>query len=276
MALMLTDEEYHQLPSLLIDEGKHSRFKLMKSSQKYYLLKEFIRFNSSSDVLDQLSYLLDGKVIENSGYPLSSFKVSGKLLGYICAFYGNAYSFSKVIEDHLPFFSFDAKKKALLDTVKQLQEFHQNGFIFSDIRLSNHLMDKDGGHLVDFEDSLRKGEEQVKNLTYYFYHQEEKTLKKNLSSQNEDRRRQALVGSSLLLDTNLEYQMYALKDNSLLLSEYFSMDESLEKMMQEVFFSSNVPYFDAYLEVFKDPLKNQYNGRKINRKIEKQLIKWYR
>ena len=48
-------------------------------------------------------------------------------------------------------FSIEEKIKACIDISKQLDEFHSYGMCFNDIQSGNLLIDKNGGHLIDFD-----------------------------------------------------------------------------------------------------------------------------
>ena len=197
------------------------------------------------------------------------------MIGYLCSWFQNAYSFAYAGTTNLPAFTLAEKQQAVLDTTAQLKAFHQNGFIVGDVRGANHLIDKTGGHLIDFEDSFVVGDEKICNAPFYFYHEENKTLAINLATQEEDCRKQNLIHIGFLLGVELEYPMYALRENALLLSDAFGVDKALQAIAQEIFFGEHPPYFDAYLPFFQDEEKNQYEGKKIHKKIQKELIKWY-
>ncbi len=275
MSVGIEKEEYMDLPDLPYDEGRHSKFKLYHYNNEPHLIKEFVRKDGLKEAKEQVRRLVQAPQVKNTAYPIDTVKVSGKIIGYICTWYYQAYSHSYVLSTNIPNFNQEQKEKAVLDTTKQLKEFHQNGFILSDVRLANHLIDKNGGHLIDFEDTLVAGCEKVTPAPFYFFHLENGLLVKNPSSQEEDRRKQALTHISFLLNVNLEYVMHQLQQQSFHLIDCFRKEPMMQEIMKDLFYEKNIPYFTDYLPIFHDADKNKTYGKKLDRQIQKELLREY-
>ena len=52
-------------------------------------------------------------------------------------------------------FTHKERLKATLDCTNQLKELHNKGYLLNDIALTNQLIDKDGGHLIDFDSATK-------------------------------------------------------------------------------------------------------------------------
>ena len=53
-------------------------------------------------------------------------------------------------------FTHKERLKASIDCTRQLKELHNKGFFLNDIALSNSHIDKDGGHLIDFDSATKR------------------------------------------------------------------------------------------------------------------------
>ena len=276
MSISYSKEQYHAISDIYFEAGKRSSFKQLIQPNQSYLIKEFRQGKNNQKAVEELHSLLEKRPIDGSGYPIDQVEVEGEMIGYLCSYFPMSYTYSYAINTNVPRFSFMDKIKAVKDTTEQLKRFHDYGYIWNDVRLANHLIDGKGGHIIDFEESLKKGQEQVSLVFTYFYHMEDGVWKKNASSQIEDRRKQALCESCLLLNVDFENALHHLQENTPLLNSYFEIDKALKEVMDEIFFASDIPYFDQYLPIFQDPEKNAYNGVKMKKKMKKKLPPYYK
>ena len=69
-------------------------------------------------------------------------------------YYPHSHTFDYIINRDM--FTHSERLKASTDCTIQLKELHNKGFFLNDIALSNSLIDKDGGHLIDFDSATKR------------------------------------------------------------------------------------------------------------------------
>lgn len=98
-----------------------------------------------------LDYLMMFPLVTGSAYPKDIVIEDGCFVGYTADYYKNCCEFGSWGTYN---YSFDEKIKAIRDVDFQLKELHDRNVIFHDINNCNLLIDKNGGHLIDFEDVI--------------------------------------------------------------------------------------------------------------------------
>ena len=136
----ITKEEYESLEKLFDSRTAEFRRKDNLLFKNYYFLTEKIK--------DNLEYLINKHYILGSGIPIDEFFIDDSFKGVIINYFKDAVSFSKASS-----FSVEEKVKACNDISRQLNDLHSYGMCFNDIQCDNLLIDKDGGHLIDFDSS---------------------------------------------------------------------------------------------------------------------------
>ncbi len=136
----LSEEEYSGLEKLFDSRTAEFRKKGNLLFKNYYFLKMVTK--------DNLEYLINNIYILGSGIPIDEFFVNDRFKGIVTKYFKDAVSFSKASS-----FSIEEKVKACNDISRQLNELHSYGMCFNDIQCDNLLIDKDGGHLIDFDSS---------------------------------------------------------------------------------------------------------------------------
>lgn len=274
MAVELTSNAYKLLNVVRFKEGKHSSFKVCEYNKEEYLIKEFQQRNDRDlPYLErQIETLLKASPIPESGYPLELVKVDGKTIGYLCLGFPGTFSHSYVVTTSFPKYTLEERKKSAVDTTGQLKELHERGFIWHDVRLSNHLLDRKGGHIIDFEDSLP-----VENMEFIppamvnFYHYEGTNAVVNSPSFTEDKRKQILSHLSLLLNVDLEHSVYELGEEAYRLLSCLNENQEIEEVATEMFYSNDLPYFDAYLSAFTNPSELKRYGKRVHKNLKKVI-----
>lgn len=239
-------------------EGAFGFLATYKSLPKGTVIKVL---NSESNLKRRnIKRLLRGNFIENSGYPLDYYSVDEHFRGFIMLYFDKALTFEEEIKN--AHFTHREKMKAAIDCARQLKQLHKQGFLFNDIALSNQLIDKDGGHLVDF-DAVTKGQNETSVETHYDLILGGTKLS---SSYNLDRLYQAITNLSLLYGIDLEEIIIKMpniksiigifkenKDIYYLLESYLSND-------------NNSPYFDVLEKSLQDENRILVESAKIYRK----------
>ncbi len=269
--ISLSQEEYDSFSPILFEEGQHSKFRCFFVNQKGFLLKEFQgKEEEIPRKKEQIHNLLQVSSIEGSAYPIALFSVEEKKFGYLCPFFYGSSSFQFIINHSQPTYSFLEKKKAIEMTTTQLKKFHQKGIVLNDIRLSNHLIEKNGGHFIDFEDSILEDSSSFPPSLYHFYSIENSKIIPNKPSFNEDRRKEALCALSLFfhIDFDFLFYSYGSEAQEFLLS-CVEKESIYSEMIKEICFSSSVPYFDSYLPFFQEERKVNKTAKKIAVKIKR-------
>lgn len=98
-----------------------------------------------------LDYLMMFPLIEGCAYPKDIVIENGFFAGYTADYYKDSCEFGSWGTYN---YSFDEKIKAIRDVDFQLKELHDRNVIFHDINNCNLLIDKNGGHIIDFEDVI--------------------------------------------------------------------------------------------------------------------------
>ena len=135
----LTKEEYYNLDLACVSRTAELRRK------DEFLLKKYVY--SDPLVKSKFDYLLFFPHIEGSGELLDKLFINNLYQGIV----------TKEFKDAVPFsngkcFSIREKSKACLDIDKQLTTLHSYNMCFNDIHSDNLLIDKSGGHLIDFDE----------------------------------------------------------------------------------------------------------------------------
>ena len=204
--------------------------------------------------------LLKSKAIKNSGYPLEEYKVDDKLLGFIMPFFNKSHTFDYVINREM--FTHEERLKAAIDCTIQLKQFHDKGYLLNDIALSNQLIDKQGGHLIDFDAASKSSSKKTEshyNLTL--------NGRKLNPSYNTDKIRQVLTNLSLIYKINFEE---VIKDRTNDVNSLFSLFKDNKEIFNLLYSylscNSSKPYFDILKDTLEDKEKVMFESDKIYRK----------
>lgn len=135
----LSEAEYFSLEKLF--DSRTAEFR----SKGKNLLKEYYYFDHS--VKRKFDYLLQMPSIEGSGEPLDGFFINGDYKGIVVNYFNDAVTFSEAKH-----FCINEKIKACIDISRQLSRLHDYGLCFNDVHCGNFLIDKEGGHLIDFDE----------------------------------------------------------------------------------------------------------------------------
>ena len=136
----ISEEAYYNLEKVFISRTAEFRSKDNLLFKYYYYL--------TKDTKDKLDYLLNKPYILGSGLPIDEFFIDGSFKGIVIKYFEDAVPFSSATN-----FSITEKFKACIDISRQLNILHSYGMCFNDIQSDNLLIDKDGGHLIDFDNS---------------------------------------------------------------------------------------------------------------------------
>lgn len=200
------------------------------------------------------------KKIQGSGYPLEEYRVDNKLQGFIMYHYPHAYTFDYVINRNM--FTHRERLKASIDCARQLKELHNKGYLLNDIALTNQLIDKDGGHLIDFDAASKGIPTKIEN--HY-----ELTLNRRIlcPSYNNDKIKQALTNLSLIYKINFEE---VINDRTTDVNSLFSLfkdnNEIFNLLSNYLSNDSSTPYFDVLEDILNDEEKVIFESDKIYRK----------
>jgi len=135
----ITKEEYESLEKLF--DSRTAEFRRKGN----FLLKEY--FYLDYLLKGKFDYLLRFPHIEGSGELIDEFFINNNYKGIVVNEFKDAVPFS-IASD----FSIEEKVKACIDIFRQLSILHSYGMCFNDIHSDNFLIDKDGGHLIDFDE----------------------------------------------------------------------------------------------------------------------------
>ena len=204
--------------------------------------------------------LLGEKKIEGSGYPIDEYSVDNKLQGFIMPYYSHSHTFDYIVNRDM--FTHKERLKATLDCTRQLKELHNKGFFLNDIALSNSLIDKDGGHLIDFDSATKRSPK--KTESHYELTLNGKMLRPNY---NTDKLKQALTNLSIIYGINFEE---VIKDITTDVNSLFSLFKDNKEIFNLLYSylscDSSKPYFDVLIDTLKDKEKVMFESAKIYRK----------
>ena len=129
--------------------SKGAKGNVYLNSDKTEIVKIFKSLYNIERRRKTLDYLMMFPLISGSAYPKDIVMENGYFMGYTSKYYKNCCEFGSwgALK-----YSFDAKIKAIKDVDSQLKELHDRNIIFHDVNNCNLLIDKDGGHIIDFED----------------------------------------------------------------------------------------------------------------------------
>ena len=132
-------DDYNKLEIVLVSRTAELRRK------DDFLLKKYVYAVAS--LKKKFDYLLSFPYIEGSGEPLELLFINDLYEGVITKEFKDAVPFSKGTD-----FSIEEKCNASIDIDKQLSILHSYNMCFNDIHSDNLLIDKNGGHLIDFDE----------------------------------------------------------------------------------------------------------------------------
>ena len=144
LVMNISEEKYSSLEKLFDSRTAEFRRKGNLLFKNYYFL--------TKEIKDNLEYLINKLYILGSGIPIDEFFINDSFKGVVINYFKDAVSFSKASN-----FSIEEKIKACNDISRQLNDLHSYGMCFNDIQCDNLLIDKDGGHLIDFDSSTFVG-----------------------------------------------------------------------------------------------------------------------
>lgn len=216
--------------------------------------------NLSKEKETTIKELIESGLIKGSGYPIDEYKVDNKLHGFIMHYYPHSYTFDYVINREM--FTHEERLKAVIDCSNQLRKLHNKGYFLNDIALSNSLIDKDGGHLIDF-DSVTKINPK-KTESHYALTLNGEMISPSYST---DKIRQALTNLSLIYKINFEE---IIRDRTADVNSLFSLfkdnKEIFSLLSSYLDCDSSTPYFDILENHLKDEEKIIIESAKIYRK----------
>ena len=193
--------------------------------------------------------LLKESCIEGSGYPLDEYLVNDK--------------FKNAINNEI--FTYQERLKASLNCTDQLKQIHQRHFIFNDVSLSNQLIDKKGGHLVDLDAITPLNAKKIE--THYNI-----TLNGILlnPSYNLDKIEQALTNLSLIYQIDFEEVMSNRTNDVKSLFSLFKDNKDIYNLLYSYLSCDNTkPYFDILSKTLEDEERVNHQKNKIYKKIQK-------
>ncbi len=204
--------------------------------------------------------LIGEKKIQGSGYPIDEYKVDNKLQGFIMPYYPHSHTFDYIVNRDM--FTHMERLKASIDCTRQLKELHNKGFFLNDIALSNSLIDKDGGHLIDFDSATKRSPK--KTESHYELTLNSKMLRPNY---NTDKLKQALTNLSIIYGINFEE---VIKERTTDVNSLFSLFKDNKEIFNllDSYLScdSSKPYFDVLIDTLEDEEKVMFESDKIYRK----------
>ena len=159
-------------------------------------------------------------------------------------------------------FTHKERLKATLDCTNQLTELHNKVYLLNDIALTNQLIDKDGGHLIDFDSATKRSPK--KTESHY-----ELTLNGRMlsPSYNTDKLKQALTNLSLIYKINFEEVINdRTNDVNSLFSLFKDNKEIFNLLYSYLSCDSSKPYFDVLKDSLEDEEKIIFESAKIYRK----------
>ena len=204
--------------------------------------------------------LIGEKKIQGSGYPIDEYRVDNKIQGFIMPYYSHSHTFDYIVNRDM--FTHKERLKATLDCTRQLKELHNKGFFLNDIALSNSLIDKDGGHLIDFDSATKRSPK--KTESHYELTLNGKILR---PSYNTDKLKQALTNLSIIYGINFEE---VIKDRTTDVNGLFSLFKDNKEIFNLLYSylscDSSKPYFDVLIDTLEDEEKVMFESAKIYRK----------
>ena len=204
--------------------------------------------------------LIGEKKIQGSGYPIDEYSVDNKLQGFIMPYYSHSHTFDYIVNRDM--FTHKERLKTSIDCTRQLKELHNKGFFLNDIALSNSLIDKDGGHLIDFDSATKRSPK--KTESHYELTLNGKILR---PSYNTDKLKQALTNLSIIYGINFEE---VIKDRTTDVNGLFSLFKDNKEIFNLLYSylscDSSKPYFDVLIDTLEDEEKVMFESDKIYRK----------
>ena len=216
--------------------------------------------NLTKEKESTIKALIDNSPIKGSGYPLDEYRVDNKIQGFIMYYYPHSYTFDYVINREL--FTHKERLKATIDCTNQLKELHNKGYLLNDIALSNSLIDKNGGHLIDFDGATKVNSKKIES------HYDLTFNGRNINpGYNTDKIRQALTNLSLIYRINFEE---VIKDRTTDVKNLFSLFKDHKEIFNLLYSylscDSSKPYFDVLKDSLEDEEKIIFESAKIYRK----------
>lgn len=216
--------------------------------------------NLTEEKESTIKALIDNSPIKGSGYPIDEYRVDNKIQGFIMYYYSHSYTFDYVINREM--FTHKERLKATLDCTNQLKELHNKGYLLNDIALTNQLIDKDGGHLIDFDSATKISPK--KTESHY-----ELTLNGRMlsPSYNTDKLKQALTNLALIYKINFEE---VINDRTNDINSLFSLFKDNKEVFNLLYSylscDNSKPYFDVLKDSLEDEEKIIFESAKIYRK----------
>lgn len=252
----LSDKEYSSLEKLFDSRTAEFRRKGNLLFKNYYFMKKVTK--------DNLEYLINIPYIFGSGVPIDEFFINGSFNGVVINYFKDAVPFSKVSN-----FSIEEKVKACNDISRQLDELHNYDMCFNDIQCDNLLIDKDGGHLIDFDSSTFIGSTEYSCRYRLRYNNNDV-----LSSFKADSYKALICYLSIFYNMDFEKM---LKDNgvlSVLDVSYLFENTSIENIVSDItkyIFNDNkelLPNMEVFLPFILDEESFNYDMNKIKKKVK--------
>lgn len=257
LVMNISEEKYSSLEKLFDSRTAEFRRKGNLLFKNYYFL--------TKEIKDNLEYLINKPYILGSGIPIDEFFINDSFKGVVINYFKDAVSFSKASN-----FSIEEKIKACNDISRQLNELHDYGMCFNDIQCDNLLIDKDGGHLIDFDSSTFVGSTEY-SCRYRLIDTDGNDV---LSSVNGDLYKALICYLSIFYNMDLEKM---LKYNGILsvsavsnLFENTSIEELVSNITKDIFSDNNelLPNMEVFLPFILDEERFNYDSEKIKKKIK--------
>ncbi len=244
----------------LFEHGKNSAFRTVIEKDKMYLEKYF-NYETEEERTEKIKTIDEVLKLQYSGFSLlpEEFTYQEEIAcGYKTLYLENSYNFEEKESFALPY---PLRLHACSDTASLLHFLHMNGFIFNDIKLTNHVISATGGDasLVDFEDMILKKDYKVKPTSYRFF--DPYTYKMKKPSLHEDVKKQFICHLSLLLQENFE--AFVISSNEWQLLEKLKVDKEIYEIANILFHDEGLIYFQDIGELFIDQERIANLSRKL-------------
>lgn len=250
--------EYNNLKKIPTMNGSYGYLATYKGLDEDKVIKILCDEHEKKEKI--INRFIDQKFIKGSGCPIEKFYVSNKFIGFIMYFYKDALTFEDCIYKNK--FNYQEHLKAVLDCCNQLREIHKRNLVFNDVALRNQLIDKNGGHLVDFDAVTEKTENLIE--THYNLTLSGKVIP---SCYNLDKLKQALANLSLIYGINFEDIIYIKGFDVTSLFRIFKYNKEIYNLLDSYLCNDqSKPYFDILKDYLYDEEKVAYDRATVYKK----------
>lgn len=216
-----------------------------------------------SEKEDIINFFLANPFIKDSGQPIDDFRVDDRLMGYVERYYRDALTFNDAINSNK--FSYKERLNASIQVSKQLREIHKHDLLFNDICLQNQLIDKNSGHLIDFDAVT------TKDINSFETHYVLKSRGKELDNDsNMDKLKQAITNLSLIYQIDIEeIILYTTRDVNNIIGLFKDNRDIFNLLNSYLDIYQDTPYFDILEKNLADEEKTIFEAGKVRQKINR-------